>query len=316
MQNAVQDLKSYTGGSVSAEEYAIALGISDRMLPFFNALVGNANGSTAENIGALGMGIAEQAWSAGYDQYVLKSISLTEVIANKFSSILPLIEYNRPITNVDTSNSKVILTDQNGNTIECDKVVVTVPFFQMQHNDFTFTPPLPSIYRQAINAAGYDKAGIKIVLKFDSSFWPDNMGSLYTSGHVPEYYPTSFGANSSSYHLLTATVMGSKAQDLSNLGDLMISTILSELDQVFGGTLATDHFIEHLLQDWGTVPYINGAMSYPKIGTLDTRQVFNEPVSKKIYFAGEATNATGHFGTVHGALETGLRAANLILTGA
>ena len=38
-----------------------------------------------------------------------------------------------------------------------------------------------------------------------------------------------------------------------------------------------------------------------------------EPVEHTLFFAGEHTDTTGHWGTVHGALCSGLRAAGQIL---
>ena len=38
-----------------------------------------------------------------------------------------------------------------------------------------------------------------------------------------------------------------------------------------------------------------------------------QPVEDTLFFAGEATDTSGHTGTVHGALATGERAAQLIL---
>jgi monoamine oxidase len=37
-----------------------------------------------------------------------------------------------------------------------------------------------------------------------------------------------------------------------------------------------------------------------------------EPVENTIFFAGEATNTDGHCGTVHGAIATGIRAADQV----
>jgi monoamine oxidase len=41
----------------------------------------------------------------------------------------------------------------------------------------------------------------------------------------------------------------------------------------------------------------------------------SEPVADTLYFAGEHTDTTGHWGTVHAALRSGLRAAQQILAG-
>ena len=37
------------------------------------------------------------------------------------------------------------------------------------------------------------------------------------------------------------------------------------------------------------------------------------PLSKTLFFAGEHTDTTGHWGTVHGALRSGVRAAHQIM---
>ena len=39
----------------------------------------------------------------------------------------------------------------------------------------------------------------------------------------------------------------------------------------------------------------------------------SEPVANTLFFAGEHTDTTGHWGTVHAAMRSGLRAATQIL---
>jgi monoamine oxidase len=39
-----------------------------------------------------------------------------------------------------------------------------------------------------------------------------------------------------------------------------------------------------------------------------------EPVENTLFFAGEHTDTTGHWGTVHGALRSGLRGARQVLS--
>ena len=47
------------------------------------------------------------------------------------------------------------------------------------------------------------------------------------------------------------------------------------------------------------------------IGAAD---LLAEPCDETLYFAGEHTDTTGHWGTVHGALGSGLRAAEQVLS--
>jgi uncharacterized protein with NAD-binding domain and iron-sulfur cluster len=46
---------------------------------------------------------------------------------------------------------------------------------------------------------------------------------------------------------------------------------------------------------------------------MDAAQALAAPVDGTLFFAGEATNVEGYTGTVHGAIATGLRAANELL---
>lgn len=60
---------------------------------------------------------------------------------------------------------------------------------------------------------------------------------------------------------------------------------------------------------WRADPFARGSYSYARPGHADDRAVLAALVDDRIFFAGEAT-AANFFSTVHGAYETGLRAAD------
>ena len=66
-------------------------------------------------------------------------------------------------------------------------------------------------------------------------------------------------------------------------------------------------------KNWANEPYIGGSYSYPSINSAGQRENLASSISNKLFFAGEATNYNGHLATVHGAMETGYRAAIEIL---
>jgi monoamine oxidase len=66
--------------------------------------------------------------------------------------------------------------------------------------------------------------------------------------------------------------------------------------------------------DWQSDPYSLGAYSYGAVGSDGAQQALGSPVENTLFFAGEATDVTGHNGTVHGAIASGHRAAQDILT--
>jgi monoamine oxidase len=65
--------------------------------------------------------------------------------------------------------------------------------------------------------------------------------------------------------------------------------------------------------DWEADPFSRGAYSYVKVGGESAQAELGRPLENTVFFAGEATDITGHNGTVHGAIASGQRAAREIL---
>jgi monoamine oxidase len=95
----------------------------------------------------------------------------------------------------------------------------------------------------------------------------------------------------------------------------LLTSCLSTLAKVFNrprseleGLLSSWH-----THDWLADPYAGGAYSYVPAGALDAPERMNQPVEDTLYFAGEHTDVTGHWGTVHAALQSGTLAAERLL---
>ena len=54
-------------------------------------------------------------------------------------------------------------------------------------------------------------------------------------------------------------------------------------------------------------------VEYVPVGQLNARHELALPISETVFFAGEATNTVGFAGTVHGAIQTGRRAAKEVI---
>ena len=65
--------------------------------------------------------------------------------------------------------------------------------------------------------------------------------------------------------------------------------------------------------DWQSDPFSRGAYSYGRVGADGAQEALASPVENTLFFAGEATDTTGHNGTVHGAIASGIRAAHEII---
>jgi monoamine oxidase len=68
--------------------------------------------------------------------------------------------------------------------------------------------------------------------------------------------------------------------------------------------------------DWQADRFAMGAYSYVATGGLNASRQMTVPVAETLFFAGEHTDVTGHWGTVHAAMRSGLRAAAQVLDAA
>ena len=67
--------------------------------------------------------------------------------------------------------------------------------------------------------------------------------------------------------------------------------------------------------DWVLDPLSLGAYSYGGVGAAAAREFLVQPVADTLYLGGEAVGPDGRSATVHGALVSGIRAAEWILKG-
>ncbi len=310
MTGMVGSVEEYSGGDVTAEAYGNIEGLNQNVAHLFNAKIANLHGTSASRIGMFGLREGLEKWTAGNSNFLLKDRSMLSVFEDQFGDVLQKVVYNTHIVSLDYSGSKILLRDENDASYETDRVILTVPISVLKDGDITFTPELPANKVSAFDKIGFDRA-MKIILKFDQSVWPSNTGSIYGNGYIPEYWPTSAGGRSATDNVLTAFVAGEKAEQLAALGVDLIPTLLTELDNLLGD--ASSHYVDHVIQDWGNEPYIRGGFSYAIPGTGSARETIALPIAGKIFFAGEATHTEGHHATVHGAMETGLRAVSEIL---
>jgi monoamine oxidase len=65
--------------------------------------------------------------------------------------------------------------------------------------------------------------------------------------------------------------------------------------------------------DWQEDDFARGAYSYVAVGGLESSRRLSLPVEQTLFFAGEHTDLSFNWGTVHGALRSGLRAAHQVM---
>ena len=305
----LSSLQEYSGSDMNAEQFAQSKNVNDNVMHIWNAWVGNEYGTNNARIGIKGIADTEMAWTSGDTNYTLRSGDFLDIIHSYFKEEIQSVQFNKQVVNVVSESGKISLSTSDGDLFSADKVILTVPHAVLASGSIAFEPALPSSKIQAFDKIGMDR-GLKIILRFSHAFWPPGTGSIYGPGAVPEFWVTR-GARTGQDAVLTGFVNGESAEYLAGLGDQMINEVMAELDLLFGD--ASSFLQDVYIQDWGAEEFIGGAYSYPKPGSFGAREILAAPLDDRLYFAGEATHTGGHYGTVHGAMETAMRAVTQLL---
>lgn len=312
VEEIANGLDDYTGGDITAEQYLLQTGMPQRVMHYANVVLGNEFGTSNSRLGIKGVAEGDKLWTAGDRDIMLRNQSFLSILERAVQPVLDRVRLNTRVVNINHTGNTITLTDQNGATYTADKVVVTVPLTVLRDGDITFNPPLDTAKTNACQRIGMG-AGMKVFLQFANRFWPADTQFIYSDGIVPVYWPAGIGGRSAANNVLTAFVHGENAEFLIAQGNNLVNTILQDLDNLFGAGAATGTLQNARVMDWTAEPYIRGVYSYPVPGGDGARELLAAPVNNKLFFAGEATHTAGHFATLHGALETGMRAAVEIL---
>jgi monoamine oxidase len=258
-----------------------------------------------ERLGVYGM--SEQSYEgdgAGRFRIAEGYLTLLEYLARGLS-----IRLETPVQHVEWSTNSVRVRTVTGQHFQAELAILTVPLGVLQADDIQFTPPLPAEKLTAIHALGAGHVD-RIVLQFRSPFWPDDMPGVLTTLESQLWWRPGWGRTHEA-PLLTALVGGRAAEQFEARPATAVPAALDHLVTMFGTDVkhafAGGHFIA-----WGSDPWSKMGYSYVPVSAVGQRAQLAQPVDKVLFFAGEATNVM-RAATVHGALESGFRAADEVM---
>jgi monoamine oxidase len=161
----------------------------------------------------------------------------------------------------------------------------------------------------------------RFTLLFHERFWAsvppqpamDQLSFLFANEEMPPVWWTPHPETSNT---ITAWVGGPRSAVFSEMPSKSLTqTVCTSLAKIL--SLDPSHVKSLLLacetHDWQADPYALGAYSYIAKGGLEAPAQMTQPISDTLFFAGEHTDTTGHWGTVHAAIRSGLRAATQVL---
>jgi monoamine oxidase len=221
------------------------------------------------------------------------------------------IRYQTPVTQIRWNAAGVEVQTEAGTTYTAKQVVITLPLALLQQNAVAFEPALPDSKLSAIHGLGSGSI-TKLILKFDSPFWERKQEFFLTTLDTQMWWRPGWGQQNEQA-ILTAYTGAKGAEKLGSLGKKgAIQTALNDLEKMFGVELG-DRLCDAMFVNWQADPYARMAYSYVPVNGAGLRSQLAQPLDQILFFAGEATHPT-RASLVHGALESGIRAAHEILS--
>lgn len=237
---------------------------------------------------------------AGLSQLIER---LAQGLDIKPSHIVRRVEYNSRGVKIETDKA----------VFRAAYAIITLPLGVLKNGSVEFSAGLPRRKRASIEKL---KMGVlnKIFLRFPRCFWPKHCDWLEYMDEQPVHWAVWF--NSFKYTKVPVLVgfdIGAHERSLEHLSDHeIVSTAMNVLHRIFGSEIPAP--IGWHTTRWASDPFSFGSYSHtpPGASSLDY-DMLAQPIGGRLFFAGEATHRS-HYGTVHGAFLSGVRAARQIQT--
>jgi monoamine oxidase len=314
----LEQLENFAGPDCSFLEYLERIGVPPEDWAEQIGYVEGFNAADAREASAMALGLqqrvedeidGDRSWRLrdGYD-------GLTSWLAERVVAAGGTVVLGARVVRVEwkegrKGHAKVFV--QDGRVFEGAKCVATVPLGVLQAGTLAFVPEVP----QVMEAAGKMRMGqvCRFKMLFRKRLWPDTMSFLLARELLPSVWWTARPADE---RTLTGWVGGPRASELLGLETNQLRERAVAAASVALG-LAEGELREQLVSfhthDWSTDPNTFGAYSWVPVCGLDASKRMSQPVNGVLFFAGEHTDTSGHWGTVHAALRSGLRVAAQVL---
>lgn len=252
---------------------------------------------------------------------------LLEIFAHELKALNVPIHLNTAVKGVDWRSGSAqvhAVSSEKEIGLSAPRVLITLPLGVLQARDSVrFQPALPNEKRVALEKLVMGKV-VRVTLCFHQGFWEDlrgipdskpldDLSFLFSRNDV---FPTWWTEMPERVPIITGWSAARSTDSLAGLGkDAVVDKAIESLSALLqvGKSEVKSKLRTAYFHDWDADPFSRGAYSYVGVGGEGRQQILGESVAKTLFFAGEATDTTGHNGTVHGAIASGQRAAREIL---
>ncbi|KAF9643186.1 amine oxidase [Thelephora ganbajun] len=228
------------------------------------------------------------------------------------------IMLNSTVQIVRYDSSEVEVQLESGRVLRAEYVIVTFSLGVLQNDEVVFEPRLPAWKVEAIESMSMGTY-TKIYLQFPRKFWFDTQMALYADverGRYPVWqsfdHPDFFPGSG----ILFVTVTGDFSHRIEYLTDSQVkSEVMTVLRTKMYPHLSPSEIpdpVDFYFERWWSNPLFRGSYSnWPASFFEEHHEDLVRTIGGRVGFAGEHTSAK-HFGFLHGAYFSGVRAANEI----
>lgn len=229
-------------------------------------------------------------------------------LVNQVLSGLPDVRLHHSVQEVRQTQTGYSVVVAGNASIAARAVIVTTSIGVLQAGAIRFEPNLPKHVTDAIDSIGMG-ANEKLVVAFADWPWDKALGYAAITGSSDEDPYVSWLLRSDE-PIAVSYAGGSRARQMGTHSDSeALAAGLERLNDLFGPLPAV---LGSARTTWVDDPFTLGSYSYnTSRASVDGRATLSEPVRRGLILTGEAMNATD-YGTAHGALIAGRRAADQI----
>jgi monoamine oxidase len=313
--DAAEGLKGFAGPDCSFMEWVDGQGLSEDEKRAEVGYVEGFNAADARVVSAVALGrqqVAEDAiegersWRVveGYDR-------VPGFLAERVRAAGGVIELAATVEEVAWGGWGVEVGVEDGRRLKAERCVVALPLGVLLTGDRVRFRPEPARVLEAMKKMRMGEA-CRVTMIFRKRLWPAGMSFLLARDQEVQVWWTAHPAESLT---LTGWIGGPNAMGFLN-GDegRMVEGFLSAIASALhlSHEAVRQEFVSSHAHNWHRDGYSRGAYSYVAVGGLEASAEMSEPLNGRLFFAGEHTDTSGHWGTVHAALRSGLRAGRQV----
>ena len=325
----LEKLEDYDGPDMPFAEWLATADVEEWAKAALTGYVEGFNAADAGRIGIKSLGAQQKAEDAsegdrswhvrgGYSQ-------LAEYLHGRVKELGVEVKLGCKALAVRWHAGEVMVTTSSGE-VRAARCVVTLPLGVVQRfnqpGGLQIDPEPAAVAAAQRLAMGH---ATRFTMVFREAWWTRSvivsqdalrrMNFVFTPQRMPPVWWTS-GGEGEGLPVLTGWVGGPRAAALqSRSAEELGAEACGQLAEAFGlpESVVRDALKSTHTFDWAGDPLSFGAYSYVPAGAMDASAAMGVFQQKTLYFAGEHTDVTAHWGTVHAAIRSGLRAAAQIL---